>query len=94
MTGGKLCETNESVSDQTVLLLFDCGREFILESEWIKIVDITQKEAFYLNAHGIPYHEDGISVTSSRHSGRSYRLCESKKNLEILKRYRNGIIAK
>ena len=66
----------------------------ILESEWIKIVDITQKEAFYLNTHGVPYHEDGISVTSSRHSGRSYRLCESKKNLEMLKRYRNGIIMK
>ena len=60
--------------------------------KWIIIISITQKEAFYLNNSGVPYGENGISVTHSNHSGKSYRLCESQNNLIMLKNYRKSRI--
>ena len=61
--------------------------------EGIIIISITQKEAFYLNKNeGIPYGADGISVTHSRHSGKTYRLCEAPKNLRLLENYRKSRI--
>lgn len=59
--------------------------------EGIIIISITQKEAFYLNKEkNVPYGEGGISVTHSRHSGKSYRLCEAHKR--ILENYRKSRI--
>lgn len=52
-----------------------------------------QKEAFYLASKGVKYGENGITVTTSRHSGKSYFLCESEENLWLLKEYNERIIA-
>lgn len=57
------------------------------------IIPITQKEAFHLNKNkGVPYGENGISASHSRHSGKSYNLCESPKNLRLLEKYRKSQI--
>lgn len=56
-----------------------------------KIVTISKSEALYLNSHGVPYGENGISHTTSKHSGISYMLCESKRNMNMLKEYRDKI---
>lgn len=57
----------------------------------IIIISITQKEAFYLNKEkNVPYGEGGISVTHSRHSGKSYNLCRIHR--ETLEKYRKSRI--
>ena len=37
---------------------------------------------------GVKYGENGISHTTSRHSGTTYYLCESKRNMSILREIR------
>ena len=76
----------------TTLLLL---KRNLNETEWIKIIILKNyKEVEYLLSKGVNWGEDGIETTHSRHSGKTYRLCESKRNLELIKNYRNGIIAK
>lgn len=61
--------------------------------EGICIINLyNYKEVEYLLSKGVKFGENGISATSSRHSGCSYRLCESKYNLNLLRKYRNSII--
>lgn len=94
MTGGKLYETNESVSDQTVLLFY-YGREFkkkVSEKLIVKLNNID--EVNYLISKGIGYGYEGISHTTSKHSGITYYLAESKRNMKVLNEYRRNIIAK
>lgn len=52
------------------------------------------KEVKYLLSKGVKFGENGISATSSRHSGNTYRLCESKYNLKLLNQYRKSIVVK
>ena len=67
----------------------------IIWKKWIKIVILKNyKEVEYLLSKGVNWGEDGIETTHSRHSGKTYRLCESKRNLYLLEEYRKNIIAK
>ena len=51
-------------------------------------------EVNYLISKGIRYGYEGISHTTSRHSGTTYYLAESRDNMKILNEYRRSIIAK
>ena len=51
-------------------------------------------EVKYLIGKGIDYGYEGISHTTSRHSGTTYYLTESKRNMKVLNEYRRNIIAK
>lgn len=53
------------------------------------IVTISKQEALYLNTHGVPYGENGIKSSTSRHSGKSYWVCTSSRNMKLLREYRN-----
>ena len=57
---------------------------------WIIILRITQNEALALHKKGIAYGENGLKVTTSRHTGKHYYLTESRKNIVLLNKYRNG----
>ena len=65
------------------------------ESEWKLIVKLNNiDEVNYLISKGIRYGYEGISHTTSRHSGTTYYLAESRYNMKILNEYRRSIIAK
>lgn len=51
-------------------------------------------EVKYLVSKGIQYGENGISHTTSKHSGISYYLCQNQHNMEILNEYRKNIVSK
>lgn len=51
---------------------------------------ITQQEASYLHSKGVKYGENGMKVTTSRHSGKQTYLCESLRNMKLLNDYRNA----
>lgn len=51
------------------------------------MINISKQEAKFLIENGVLYGEDGVSATSSRHSGKQYRVCESKRNVFLLKEY-------
>lgn len=48
----------------------------------------------YLISKGVPFGENGLKCTTSRHSGKTYRLCESNRNMKLLDDYRKSIIVK
>ena len=58
------------------------------------IIIISKQEALYLNSQGVPYGENGIKSTTSRHSGKAYRLCTSFRNMKLLKTYRDNVTLK
>ena len=61
-----------------------------LEKEWIKLIPIEKDEAQILNkVYGVNFGSYGISHTYTRY--KKYFLCESKKNLDALKKVRNGM---
>lgn len=43
---------------------------------------------------GVKYGENGISCTHSRHSGKTWFLCASKRNIQLINNYRKSIIVK
>ena len=52
------------------------------------LIQISKKEAQILNKnYGVPFHENGISHTYSKH--KHYYLCENKKNMNYLQKIRN-----
>ena len=51
-------------------------------------------EVNYLISKGIRYGYEGISHTTSRHSGTTYYLTESRYNMRILNEHRRNIIVK
>ena len=64
-----------------------------LESEWNYIVKLNNiDEVNYLISKGIDYGYEGISHTTSKHSGITYYLTENKYNMKILNEYRKNII--
>ena len=71
------------------------SEEIRKESEWKLIVKLNNiDEVNYLINKGIKYGYEGISHTTSRHSGTTYYLTESRYNMKILNEYRRSIIAK
>ena len=58
----------------------------------VKLIDY--KEVRDLLKRGIKYGEGGIGHTRSRHSGVTYYLTESPRNMKILEKYRNSLIDK
>ncbi|MBQ0035603.1 MAG: hypothetical protein KBT35_01660 [Firmicutes bacterium] len=50
------------------------------------MIKITKSEMEYLLSKGVPYHENGISVTHSN-SGKTYYLTETNRNLKLLGEY-------
>ena len=57
------------------------------ESEWIKIILISKEIAHKLNKeYGVPFGESGISSTGKFNGRHKYYLCESSKNLSLLKK--------
>lgn len=57
------------------------------------MVRITKNEMNYLVSKGVPYHENGISVTHSN-SGKTWYLTETSNNMKLLKEYRNRSIVR
>ena len=53
------------------------------------ILVITKQEKDKLLQMGVKYGENGIVHTTSKHSGKTYFLTESKKNIEKLNTIRN-----
>ena len=77
----KVGSSNLSSAIFTLLL----WREFKTESEWIKIILISKEIAHKLNKDfGVPFGENGISSSKTNH--KKYYLCESRKNLSLLKK--------
>lgn len=63
--------------------------------EWIIIIVLKNfTEVKYLLSKGVKFGEDGINTTHSRHSGKTWRLCESKRNINLLEKYRKSIVVK
>lgn len=58
----------------------------------VRLIDY--KEVRDLIRMGIKYGENGISHTRSRHSGVTYYLAETPRNMRILEKYRNSLIVK
>ena len=58
----------------------------------VRLIDY--KEVRDLLRRGIKYGEGGISHTTSRHSGVTYYLAETPRNMKILEKYRNSLIVK
>lgn len=56
------------------------------------MIKISSEEAKELNKMGVKYGENGISHTYGHH--KSYFLCESKKNLNLLNELRQKSICK
>lgn len=56
------------------------------------MVKISRNEMEYLVTKGVKYHEDGITSTKSKHSGRTWYLTETKDNMAMLKKYRDSIV--
>lgn len=52
------------------------------------MVIISKQEKDKLLAAGVKYGENGISHTTSRHSGMTYYLCESRENMKLLNKIR------
>lgn len=48
----------------------------------------------YLVKNGVRYQENGISVTHSKHSGKTWYLTETANNMRLLNKYRKNIISK
>ena len=82
-------ELTELLWVRVPLSQFSSISEEIHMKEGFTIIIISQKEAFYLHEHGVPFGENGIKATSSRHSGKTYRLCTSSRNMKMLKNFRN-----
>lgn len=55
------------------------------------IIKISKQEALKLNTeYGVPYREDGISHTYTKH--RHYFLCENRYNMNAIRKIRNESI--
>lgn len=57
----------------------------------MEIIQITKHEAKLLNEMGVSYGSGGISHTYTSH--KRYYLCESKVNMNLIKKIRNKNIA-
>ena len=57
------------------------------EREWLVILEIKKNEAFLLNSMGVPFGENGISTSKTRH--KKYYICENKKNMKLLSKIKN-----
>lgn len=53
------------------------------------MISISKNETKWLREHGVKMGENGISRTHSHHV--NYFLCESERNLELLKQYNDEI---
>ena len=61
--------------------------KFKTESEWFKIKLISKEIAHKLNKEfDVPFGENGISSTGKENGRHKYYLCESRKNLSLLKK--------
>lgn len=49
------------------------------------------KEVQYLVSKGVKYGYEGLSVTHSRHSGKTWYMCCSRNNMRLLNEYRRNI---
>lgn len=52
------------------------------------------KEVQYLVGKGVKYGYEGLSVTHSRHSGKTWYMCSSRNNMRLLNEYRRNIKVK
>ena len=69
--------------------------EKIKKKEGFSIIRLyNYEEVKYLLSKGVKFGDGGISATSSRHSGHTYRLCETKRNMNLLDKYRKSITLK
>lgn len=52
------------------------------------MIKINKKEKEYLVSNGVPYGENGVSISGNR---RSFYLCESQRNINLLNQYKKLI---
>ena len=83
-----------SGSSSIAQIIFYYGRNTFRKKVILIVRLIDYKEVRDLLKRGIKYGEGGISHTRSRHSGVTYYLTESPRNMRILEKYRNSLIVK